>query len=259
MLTGASWFLARSTAHRAQSTTLESEMRRRTLLKSLMTALAAGPMAKVRLRAQQPAELTPAQLATLGAVAEVVLPSALGADGRDLVVEQFAAWVREYREGADMGHGYGSSTLRRRSGPSPAASYPAQFAALDEAARAAGGAAFVALPADVRHAIVERALEAPQRVTRLPSQPNGANLIADFMGLYYSSPDAWDLAYGRRIGRDRCRSLEGSEERPARGSEEFSTGLRLQVPEVARANAPSKDTRPLAPNAPNLWKTPPTP
>jgi hypothetical protein len=191
-------------------------VQRRTLLKSVAAALVARPLATLRLRAQQPAELGAAQLATLGAIAEVVLPSALGADGRDLVVEQFAAWVRGYREGADMGHGYGSSTLRRRSGPSPAASYAAQFAALDEAAREAGGTTFAALPVDTRRAIVERALDSPQRVTRLPSRPNGANLIADFMGLYYSSPDAWDLAYERRIGRDRCRSLEGSERRPQR-------------------------------------------
>jgi hypothetical protein len=190
-------------------------MRRRTLLQSLAAAVFGRPLAAVRLRAQQPAALTPAQLATLGAVAEVVLPSALGADGRDLVVEQFAAWVRGYREGADMGHGYGASTLRRRSGSSPARNYAGQFQALDEAARAAGGLDFASLAADERRVIIEAALDSPQRVTRLPSQPTGANLVADFMGVYYSGPEAWDLAYDRRIGRDRCRSLEGSEERPA--------------------------------------------
>lgn len=113
-----------------------------------------------------------------------------------------------------MGHGYGAATLRRRSGPSPARNYPAQFDALDAAARARGGTSFASLPIDARRAIVETALNTPQRVTRLPFQPNGTNLIADFMGLYYSSPEAWDLAYERRIGRDRCRSLDGSEQRP---------------------------------------------
>jgi hypothetical protein len=188
-------------------------MRRRTLLRSLLTALAAGPLARARLfaRGQQ---LSGAEIATLNAIAEVVLPSELGADGRDLVVERFVTWVREYREGADMGHGYGFASLRRPSGPSPAGSYPAQFDALDAAARSAGGATFAALPVDARRIIIENALNTPQRVTRLPSQPNGANLVADFMGLYYSSPDAWDLAYERRIGRDRCRSLDGSDARP---------------------------------------------
>jgi hypothetical protein len=189
---------------------------RRTLLKSFVTMVMAGLLARRRtpLRAQVH-ELTPGQMATLGAIAEVVLPSALGADGRDLVVEQFASWVRGYREGADMGHSYGSAMLRRPSGPSPALSYPAQFAALDSAARERGAPSFAALPVDDRRIIIESALNTPQRVARLPSQPNGTYLIADFMGMYFASPDAWDLAYQRRIGRDRCRSLEGSAIRPA--------------------------------------------
>ena len=189
-------------------------MRRRTLLTSVAAAVFVRPFTGLRLRAQR-VELSPAQLATLGAIAEVALPSALGRDGRDLVVEQFATWVREYREGADMGHGYGAATLRRRSGPPPSRNYAAQFDALDEAARAAGGLDFGALSTAGRRVIIEGALNSPQRVSRLPSQPAGENLVADFMGFYYSSPEAWDLAYERRIGRDRCRTLEGSEERPA--------------------------------------------
>ncbi|HSC27797.1 MAG TPA: hypothetical protein VLD67_11015 [Vicinamibacterales bacterium] len=188
-------------------------MQRRTLLKSVAAAVFARPLAGLRLRAQS-VELSAGQLTTLGAVAEVALPSALGRDGRDLVVEQFAAWVRGYREGADMGHGYGASVLRRRSGPTPARDYAAQFEALDEAARAAGGLDFAKLTVSERRVIIERSLDSPIRVTRLSSQPTGANLIADFMGFYYSRPDAWDLAYERRIGRDQCRTLEGSKDRP---------------------------------------------
>ncbi|HUF46401.1 MAG TPA: gluconate 2-dehydrogenase subunit 3 family protein [Vicinamibacterales bacterium] len=189
---------------------------RRTVLKSLALPVFARPLTGLR-RSSQGArvELSAADLATLTAIAEVVLPSALGVDGRDLAVQQFAGWVRAYREGADMGHGYGASTLRRPSGPSPAARYPAQLAALDAAARAGGAPRFAALPMDARRRIIEQVLNEP-RVARLPGQPTGANLVADFMGLYYASPEAWDLAYQRRIGRDRCRSLEGSGERPPR-------------------------------------------
>ncbi len=188
-------------------------MRRRTLLKTFVTTVLAGPLARVRAfgRGQ---DLSAENIAALTAIAEVVLPSALGPDGRDLVVERFATWVREYREGADMGHGYGAATLRRPSGPSPARNYPAAFEALNAAARNRGAASFAALPVGERRVIIEDLLDGPPRVTRLPSQPNGNSLVADFMGLYYSSPEAWDLAYGRRIGRDRCRSLAGSEERP---------------------------------------------
>ena len=225
-------------------------MRRRTLLKSLVTTFLAGPMARMRLygRAQ---DLSAPQLAALGAIAEVVLPSAVGADGRDLVVERFATWVREYREGADMGHVYGFATLRRRSGPSPARNYPAQFDALDAAARERGGTTFAALPVDARRLVIEGVLNEPQRVTRLPSQPNGANLIADFMGLYYSSPEAWDLAYERRIGRDRCRSLDGSEERPA----PLETGSGLPAAPIA-LNEGGPEGRPSRPvgNAARAWR-----
>jgi hypothetical protein len=186
-------------------------MKRRTLLQSLAATVFSRPLFGLRLSAQA-AGFTTSQLATLTAIAEVVLPTSLGADGRDLVVERFAGWVRGYREGADMGHGYGSSTLRRPSGPSPAADYPAQIDALEAAARGAGGTSFAALPLDRRRAVIEPTMNG---VSRMPSQPNGQSLVADFMGLYYSSPEAWDLAYARRIGRDRCRTLEGSETRPA--------------------------------------------
>ncbi len=192
-----------------------SPLKRRTLLQSLVALVFVRPLSALRLHGQAQ-DLSAAQLQALGGIAEIVLPTSLAAADRDLVIERFASWVRGYREGADMGHGYGFASLRRPSGPSPGRDYPRQFAALDAAARAAGGTSFAALPADARRIIIESTLNAPTRVTRLPLQPTGANLIADFMGLYYSSPEAWDLAYGRRIGRDRCRSLDGSEDRPAR-------------------------------------------
>ena len=42
----------------------------------------------------------------------------------------------------------------------------------------------------------------PERVTRLPAQPTGANPIADLMGFYFNSPDARDLCYQRDIGAE---------------------------------------------------------
>jgi hypothetical protein len=144
-----------------------------------------------------------------------VLPETIGGDGRDRAVAAFVSWVHGYREGADMGHGYGASTLRPRSGPPVAARYPAQLAALDEAARTRGAATFAALPLADRRAIVETSLTQPSPIMRLPAQPTGANLVADFMGSYFTSAGAWDLAYNANIGRDRCRALDGSENPPA--------------------------------------------
>jgi hypothetical protein len=61
-----------------------------------------------------------------------------------------------------MGHGYGASTLRQPSGPSPVLRYPPQFVALANAARERGGATFAALPAASRREIVEKLLNEPQ-------------------------------------------------------------------------------------------------
>jgi hypothetical protein len=191
-------------------------MRRRTLFQSLGALLLARPFARLTPGTQRPADLSTAQVTTLRAIADVTLPESIGADAREAVVDRFVAWVKNYREGADMGHGYGSSALRRPSGPSPALQYPGQFAALDAAAVALGAASFAALPGDRRRSIVEAHLNGPERVTRLPAAPTGANLVADFMGFYFNSPDAYDVCYGRDIGADRCRSLTGSEQEPAR-------------------------------------------
>ena len=186
---------------------------RRTVLQAFAAAVAASPLGRLGIFAQAP-PITDAQVATLRAIAEVVLPSAVGRDERDRVVNGFVAWVRNYKEGAEMGHGYGSSTLRQPSGPSPAARYPTQFASLDDAAKTSGGASFAALAAEARRAVIEAALNGPQPVNRLPAQPTGQSLIADFMGFYFTSPDAWDLAYQAQIGRDKCRTLDGSDNAP---------------------------------------------
>jgi hypothetical protein len=187
-------------------------MRRRTVLQSIAAFVAVRPFTRLRLFAQD--SLSEANVAALKAIAEVTLPSAAGAEGRDRAVEQFVAWVRNYKEGADRGHGYGNSQLSAPTGPSPAARYPAQFAALDKAAVDQGAASFAALAAAARRAVVESALNTPQPVTRLPARPTGANLIADFLGMYFSSAEAVDLCYRAAIERDTCRGLENSEQAP---------------------------------------------
>lgn len=186
-------------------------MKRRTLLQSFVGAFVATPLMRWRASARTLDDLSDANIATLKAIAEVVVPSAAGAEGRQRAVAQFTAWVANYKEGADRGHGYGNSQLSQPTGPSPAARYSAQFAALDQAARDQGAASFAAAALAVRRTIVENALNTPQPVTRLPNRPTGANLVADFMGMYFSSAEAMDLCYQAEIGRDTCRGLENSE------------------------------------------------
>ncbi len=191
-------------------------MQRRTWLQSLAAFLVLHPWARLRAVAQSPVALTDAQIAALHALADVVLPAELRAVERRAVVNRFALWVRNYREGADRGHSYGNSRLAEVAGPSPARRYPPQFAALDRAAGASGATTFAALPIAARRVVVEAALNAPPAVTRLPAQPTGANLVADFMGFYFNSAAAYDLCYQRDILAEQCRELAGSENLPPR-------------------------------------------
>ncbi len=190
---------------------------RRALLKLAGTVLAWRPFARTKVFAQAaPAPVfTPDHINTLGGIAEVTLPSALDAEGRADAVRKFVSWHTNYREGADMGHGYGNSTLRQKSGAAVAPRYAAQFTALDQSARAQGAASFAAASAAIRRSIVESALNTPQPVNRLPARPTGANLVADFLGMYFNSAGAFDLAYQAEIGRDDCRGLENSDQPPA--------------------------------------------
>jgi hypothetical protein len=192
-------------------------MTRRFLLR-LATALAATwPLSSLKVLAivrQQPAVLTRDHAATLRAVADVVLPSALTSDERDVAVTQFADWVANYREGADAGHGYGSTRLRT-TGASPSSSYPAQLAALEEAARTQGAASLAALDVPARRPIIEAALTSPQRITQLPSRPSGQHVVTDFMGQFFHGPQGYNLAYRAAISREDCRGLAGSDQAPA--------------------------------------------
>ena len=153
--------------------------------------------------AQAPAALT--RDAMLNAIAEVVLPGELSAAGRQKVVAAFVEWIASYKEGADRGYGYGASTLSAPTGASPALRYPAQFAALDTAgARRRARRRSRRCPSISDACDRSGAQHAGQGVTRLPARPTGASLIADFMGFYFNSADAWNLAYS---ARDRSRQL----------------------------------------------------
>lgn len=193
-------------------------MNRRTILKAIAALFVARPAigaARAIAAAQPAAAFSAGEVATLGAIAEAVLPSALTADDRRLAVRAFVAWFTNYKAGSDMGHGYGSSTLRAASGPSPIARYQPQFAALDAAAMPRGAATFAALPLVARREVVDAFLNSPQPVNRLPAQPTGANLVADLMGSYFNSQDGWNLCYRAEINRDACRTLDNSEKAPA--------------------------------------------
>ena len=191
-------------------------MTRRTLLRWAAALAATWPLSSLKVLAiarRQATRLTPGHTATLRAVADVVLPSTLSIDERQQAVTEFADWVANYREGAEVGPGYGSPRLRT-TGPPPTAAYPSQLAALEAAAKAGGAASFNAADLEARRRIIEDALTTPQRITQLPAHPSGAHVVADFMGLFFHGQHGYNLAYRAAINRDECRGLAGSEKAP---------------------------------------------
>ena len=169
-------------------------MKRRTLLRWLA---AIPPLRAWAQTAAFPGERS----ATLRQLAAVVLPSELGAAGVEQTATGFERWVREYRPGAEMDHGYGFTRLRAKP-PSPAPAYLRQLQALH----------LTGEPAADR-AAVEAALE-EAKVTALPQTPDGRHVATDLMAFYFRSSEANDLCYRAHIGRDQCRGLAGSEKEP---------------------------------------------
>ncbi|OFW07071.1 MAG: hypothetical protein A3H96_13710 [Acidobacteria bacterium RIFCSPLOWO2_02_FULL_67_36] len=186
-------------------------MKRRTLLQWLAAGAAILPFERVRLLAQ-PRELTPEALATLREIAPTLLPSSLGTAGASAVVDRFAAWVRDYREGAPLAHGYGHPRLAR-TGPTPASRYLSQLADLDAAARAKAPT-WGALDLEARRSLLDVSLT-KAGVRNLPSRPMGQHVVADLMAFYFRSSAANDLCYNAQIRREICRPIAITTKRPA--------------------------------------------
>ncbi|HWI19019.1 MAG TPA: hypothetical protein VNT81_14800 [Vicinamibacterales bacterium] len=183
-------------------------MKRRQALQTLATAAAGLPLMRVPLEAQ---ELSSEQIFVLRDVAATVLPSALGSKGQHQAVDDFLRWIRDYKEGVALSHGYGEPRLVK-SGPSPAPGYSKQITALQQAAQARG-ARFGALPLETRRQLLDDAFTAAE-VRNLPGRPDGKHVVADLMAHYFRSSAANDLCYNARIGRNTYRGIRVTTVRP---------------------------------------------
>ena len=186
-------------------------MHRRNLMKLGVSAAVLLPLREIPLAAAGPSDFPPEAVTTLRAVAAVVLPASLGGRGTDQAAQRFVQWVRAYRAGELMDHGYGRTRVRRTP-ESPREVYVDQLAKL-EAAAAAQGRAFDRLPQDAREALVKAALE-EAKVHNLPLRPDGQHVIADLMTFYFSSSEANDVCYRAHVGRLTCRPLDLTFNRP---------------------------------------------
>jgi hypothetical protein len=151
-------------------------------------------------------------MATLTAVAEVALPSELGADGRTRAVAGFVAWANGYAPAAEEMHGYGYPDIRKLP-PDPAPAWRDQLVALDAASAAAHNVRFSASTVAQRRAMLSAALAGEQDAD-LPSPLHAKHVVVALLSQWASSPDGWDLAFEARIRRDSCRVLDDAPRKP---------------------------------------------
>ena len=150
--------------------------------------------------------------ALLRSVGDVVLPTELGAAGIARVSRDFTQWLAGYRQGVELVHPYGSAELRR-TGESPAPRWRAQLVALDRAAREKHKRPFAALAREQRRDLVTAAF-GDDRLNRLPDPLQANHVAMALLAWYFATPDAADLCYNAKIGRNQCRPLVQSSRQP---------------------------------------------
>jgi hypothetical protein len=151
-------------------------------------------------------------LVTLTKVADVVLPSELGADGVTRVSRAFATWTAEYKKGAELVHPYGSPNLAFTGDP-PAARWREQLGALESASRERHHMAFTALTRPQREALIREAV-ARDRLDRMPSVAGANHVAIALAAFFFGSSEATDLCYRARVGKNQCRPLVNAPREP---------------------------------------------
>ena len=178
---------------------------------------------------------------TLYYVGDTVLPSELGAAGVTRVVGAFQRWIAGYREHTELTHGYGTSRLRF-TGPTPATRWSTQLDALDATAHRRFRRAFIELPFDRREALLREAL-ASERLDRMPSVADANHVAVALLAFFYDTPEATDLCYGAKIGKQTCRPLAESPMHPI----ELRRRNASRLGSVGRmTNNPQSDSHPPA-------------
>ena len=150
---------------------------------------------------------------TLDALGAAILPTELGDAQAKRVVAGFRRWLDEYKEGAELNHGYGNARLAF-AGPTPATRWMPQLDALETAAYKAHARSFAALTLEQRRVLVREAL-ASDRASAVQAPERATHVATALLGYFFTSSQATDLCYLAPIGRNTCRPLTASPRRPA--------------------------------------------
>jgi hypothetical protein len=149
--------------------------------------------------------------ALLRALAESTLPSEIDAAARERAVLEFEQWLAGYKPVAERDHGYGTGELSY-TGADPAPGWRAQLEALDLESRQRYSRGFAELESDQRRQMLRTQL---RRERALPSSPAEAGHVAlGLLAWWFATPQATDLCYRARIGKETCRPLEQTVDQP---------------------------------------------
>ena len=150
--------------------------------------------------------------ALMGALGHSLLPTELGSDNIDRVVDEFQQWLEQYGADAELNHGYGTSEIDYTPGD-PTSRWQEQLDGLNAEAQRRFGASFVDLDADVRRGIIRQQIAA-DRLDRLPRAYRARHVAVGLLAYFYASPEATDLCYKAAIGKNKCRPLRRSPDEP---------------------------------------------
>ena len=166
-----------------------------------------------RARAGESTRSTGLTTGNLEALAEAVLPEALGVDGRHAATAAFVAWIDGYQPVAEEMHGYGYADVRYLPAD-PAPAWRAQLDALDLLAQQTRRASFASLPLPARREIVTMALRRERGGDRLPAPLAATHVAIALLSHWASGPAAWNLALGADVSPGVCRPLGDALRKP---------------------------------------------
>ena len=206
------------------------DINRRGFVGSVAASVPITAASRHLLRTGKSAPLDDALMRALG---HSLLPTELGSDNIDRVVDEFQQWLEQYGAGAELNHGYGTSEIDYTPGD-PTSRWQEQLDGLNAEAQRRFGASFVDLDADARRGIIRQQLAddrqqladdrqqladdrqqiADDRLDRLPRPYRARHVAVGLLAYFYASPEATDLCYKAAIGKNKCRPLRRSPDEP---------------------------------------------
>ncbi len=199
------------------------DINRRGFVGSVAASVPIAGASRHLLRSGKPARLDDA---LMGALGHSLLPTELGSDNIDRVVDEFQQWLEQYSTDAELNHGYGTSEIDYTPGD-PTPRWQDQLDGLKAEAQRRFGASFVDLDADMRRGIIRQQIAddrqqiaddrqqiADDRLDRLPRAYRARHVAVGLLAYFYASSEATDLCYKAAIGKNKCRPLRRSPDEP---------------------------------------------